>query len=666
MTPLNALSGESGPGIGGRGAVAGGRVRRRGIVSGGRARFAILRPVTLLVGLFCMVSAAGSQIRNDLFITNLAMDSLDATTFAPTTPAPPAGYPGILFVHGFGGSKNDDTANGRINAAAGYMTLCYSVRGHGASTGGSHIMSGPERSDLGTVMGFFHSMTTIDTNNIGISGGSQGGLHGLWAIADRLPVAAMSSDAIVPEWAADMLMNGSIRRTVVLLLKSSRVRYAPVRDTLWEYVRNDRYGELLAAFPPGRDVDTADLNSGTVPSLRFLKWQDHYFTASDGIAAFRNYAGPKKLYLGTLGHFSDQAESEKLYQYDQVTRWLAHYLKGANNGIDSEPVYTYAASTLPMDSAGYFSWERTGLGDWPPPGVQPYRLYLSPDSSLTFSAPSGPGPPLFVQNLHVDSAYTFDTGYIEGFRGPVFEQALPKSTVAFESPPLPWDVEWVGAPRMELNVSSPDGKFPLHAQIYEIDASGTKYFINRINYTARNWPGGAGVVDAAGIAHAHRFHGGSRIRVELTNIDVTNRIELGSYPFVLPVFDNAAVTIYADALRPSYIELPLAQSPTGVQNAGIPPTASPRLLQNYPNPFNGATTFEIRLRSAGEASLVVYNTLGQVVDRLIDSQLEPGRHTVRWEAGRYPTGVYFARLSVTPQTGGGKAVSPVVKLMLMR
>ncbi len=612
---------------------------------------------------------ADAQIRTDLFISTLATDSIDATYFIPTTPAPPSGHPGILFVHGFGGSKNDDTGNGRLYAASGYVTLSYTVRGHGLSSGGSTIMATAEREDLAGVIGFLRTLPGIDTNAIGISGGSQGGLHGLWAIADGLPVSAVSSDVIVPEWATDMLMNGSIRRTVVLLLKSSRVRYDPVRDTLWEMVRTDRYDDLMPAFIAGRDVDTAALNSATVPSLRFLKWQDHYFSASDGIEAFIRYSGPKKLYLGTLGHFSDQVESERLYQYDQVTRWLAHYLKGANNGITAENVFTFAGSSLPMDSAGYFLWTRTGLDEWPPPAVQPYRFYLAEDSLLSFAAPAGPANPLVLENLHVDSGYTFDTGYIEGFRGPLFEHALPRNVVPFESDPLPWDVEWIGTPRMELNVTSASNTFPLHAQMYEVDTAGRKYFVNRINYTARNWVAGDGVVIAEGLAHAHRFSAGSRIRLELTNIDVTNRIDLGSYPFVLPLFADAGVTIHFDGSRPSFLELPLAQSPLGVDLAGIPPSNGPGLTQNYPNPFNGATTIAAVTPSAGRMGITIYNVLGQEVATLADGDIGPGRHAFRWDASAHPTGIYFARLSFSARDGapaGIGSADAVKKLILMR
>lgn len=623
-------------------------------------------PVLLLVAAMLPAATASAQTRTDLFIATLTSDSLDATFFIPATAPPPAGYPGILFVHGFGGSKNDDTANGRIWAASGYVTLTYSVRGHGLSSGGSTVMATRERQDLAAVVDFMRTIPGIDTGSIGVSGGSQGGLHGHWAIADRLPVKTVSSDVIVPHWATDMLMNGSVRRTVVNLLRSSRVVYDPVRDSLWNLLRADDYDAFFAAFTAGRDVDTAALNSATVPSLRFIKWQDHYFTAADGIEAFQRYAGPKKLYLGTRGHFSDQVESERNYINDQVSRWLAFHLKGTPNGIMAEPPVTYAASSLPMDSAGYFLWTRTGLSAWPPPGIQPYRFYLRADSTLKFTPPPAPAAPLLLENLHADTTYDFDRGYIEGFRGSAFNAALPRKALFFESDPLPWDAEWIGSPRMVLHATSSSAKFPVHAQIYEVDTAGTKYFVNRVNHTERNWPGGTGVVEAEGIAHAHRFKAGSRIRVELTNIDVTNRIELGTYPFVLPLFANGSVEVHADPFGPSYIEIPFAQPPLAAEVAGLPPSTGPALLQNYPNPFNASTTITAVVPSSGRIALTVYNAIGQEVARPAEAEVTPGAHRITWDASAHPTGVYFARLSFAPREGAAAGAPAVIKLLLIR
>lgn len=67
------------------------------------------------------------------------------------------------------------------------------------------------------------------------------------------------------------------------------------------------------------------------------------------------------------------------------------------------------------------------------------------------------------------------------------------------------------------------------------------------------------------------------------------------------------------------------------------------LSQNYPNPFNPSTAIEFAMPKAGQASLVIYNVRGEEVARLVDGFTPAGRHTVQWNAGFLPSGVYLYR-----------------------
>lgn len=69
------------------------------------------------------------------------------------------------------------------------------------------------------------------------------------------------------------------------------------------------------------------------------------------------------------------------------------------------------------------------------------------------------------------------------------------------------------------------------------------------------------------------------------------------------------------------------------------------LEQNYPNPFNPATTITFSLPSDEFVTLDVFNLLGQRVETLVNKQMKAGAYTLRFDAAKLPSGVYFYRLS---------------------
>jgi hypothetical protein len=80
------------------------------------------------------------------------------------------------------------------------------------------------------------------------------------------------------------------------------------------------------------------------------------------------------------------------------------------------------------------------------------------------------------------------------------------------------------------------------------------------------------------------------------------------------------------------------------------------LAQNYPNPFNPVTTIEYALPEAARVRIEVYNTLGQIVDVLMDGFQDAGYYVVTWSAGEIPSGVYFYRIKANDYTATGRMV----------
>ena len=86
----------------------------------------------------------------------------------------------------------------------------------------------------------------------------------------------------------------------------------------------------------------------------------------------------------------------------------------------------------------------------------------------------------------------------------------------------------------------------------------------------------------------------------------------------------------------------LRGSVTGVTEKELPKEFG--LNQNYPNPFNPSTTIRYALPQRAAVQLTVFNTLGQLVGQLVNSEMEAGYHEVRFDASRLSSGVYFYRL----------------------
>ena len=69
------------------------------------------------------------------------------------------------------------------------------------------------------------------------------------------------------------------------------------------------------------------------------------------------------------------------------------------------------------------------------------------------------------------------------------------------------------------------------------------------------------------------------------------------------------------------------------------------LAQNYPNPFNPSTVITYSLPRRSHVTLTVYNTLGQQVAMLVNSDIDVGSHTVQFNASTLASGVYFYRMT---------------------
>lgn len=83
-------------------------------------------------------------------------------------------------------------------------------------------------------------------------------------------------------------------------------------------------------------------------------------------------------------------------------------------------------------------------------------------------------------------------------------------------------------------------------------------------------------------------------------------------------------------------------------SAGSSVPLSSTLRSSYPNPFNASTLISYSIAVPGPVTLVVYNTLGQPVQTLVDRIQPPGLYSVPWQpAEAIASGVYLYRLTTS-------------------
>jgi hypothetical protein len=99
-------------------------------------------------------------------------------------------------------------------------------------------------------------------------------------------------------------------------------------------------------------------------------------------------------------------------------------------------------------------------------------------------------------------------------------------------------------------------------------------------------------------------------------------------------------------------------SPTGVEE--FPLVVDEFILdQNYPNPFNPSTTISFTIQADQQVSLKVFNSLGEEVKTLVNSNLSKGTHSINFNADGLSSGFYLYRLE------SGNQVQ-VRKMMLLK
>ena len=420
----------------------------------------------------------------------------------------------------------------------------------------------------------------------------------------------------------------------------------PVRNNVWNYVENTNF------YP----------DSIRVPCFMIEGWYDHntekmmpFFSAirSQSPLAVRDQhrflIGPwthKGIGVATQGQLNYANAANKS---DTLARqFFDYYLRNQSNGWLSNPYVQYY-------QMGENTWKQSPA--WPPTGVNQVSFYFHKDGSLDNAVPANTTDSLSYAYDPNDPSPTVGgptlrTDLNEGPYDQATQVESRNDIVSFTTAPLGQNVVLQGNAILHLQVASNRYDTDFDIRLTDVYPDGRSMLVNdgamRMRFrnglntsdTSRIMPGTVYSFSLSLPNTAITFVTGHKIRVDITssNYPRFNRnmnTDGPMYPgnnldaLVSPV--TATNTIYTNAIRASYISLPLAGYFVGINEA-----AAQKSIILYPNPAKDEVQVSLHDNLTYELSLM--NCMGE---KLMTGTMQ-GSTTI--DVSKLTTGVYFLEL----------------------
>jgi alpha-beta hydrolase superfamily lysophospholipase len=299
----------------------------------------------MAVLVLALLWATSAQAAGGTQVTQLTLTMSDGAKLAcsTTTPGsiPLTPRPGVILFHGLGGKHQDmEPLAAQFFAPAGYETLECDARGHGTSEGLFGLDGQRDVQDTQELFNWFAGQ--LGDTQIGALGISLGG-GAVWNAA----VAGVPFKAIVPVITWTNLLTSLAPQG---LSKSGLVQYLAglVPTSRWDPqllaasagLASSTDLTAAAAFASTRSPVSA-LSSIRTPTLLIQGRHDFLFDIDQALAAYKALKGPKRLYLGDLGHspgISPATAPDAATYWGEAVKWFDRFLKGTANGIDKPVV----------------------------------------------------------------------------------------------------------------------------------------------------------------------------------------------------------------------------------------------------------------------------------------------------------------------------------------
>ena len=305
---------------------------------------------------------------------SLQMDdgvSLAGTLYLPDGTPPTGGWPAVMLFHGLGGTHASmaPIAEGFL-ANQGYAVLAYDARGHGAS-GGLVTLDGPrEMADVREAFDWFTSRPDVSDTQVGAMGFSLGGGAVLRAAVEGVPFKAIVPTITWTNLYEALAPQGWPKTGAIASFLQSVHSWDPtVYGIAQDAIRSENI-DTVKAFSAQRS-SLAGLSSLTTPAFFIQGRRDYAFDISQAKAGYKAVKGPKRLYLGDLGHApAANPAAESPHYLTEAREWFDRYLKGLPNGIDTRPPIEVAADLWTGKTTSFKTFPKTKVLSLPLKGTR--------------------------------------------------------------------------------------------------------------------------------------------------------------------------------------------------------------------------------------------------------------------------------------------------------
>ncbi|WEB39700.1 alpha/beta fold hydrolase [Streptomyces yunnanensis] len=494
-------------------------------------------------------AATGSPTLRFVDITGAGGITLKANVFTPAGADGGRRYPLVVLPTSWAMPQVEYLAQARRLAEAGYVVVGYNSRGFWQS-GGQIETAGPQDvADASKVVDWALAHTPADPHKVGMAGVSYGAGISLLAAASDKRIKAV---AALSGW-ADLI--GSIYSGRTPHLQAAAVlggagaltgRPSPeLQQVLKDFLSADMSKEKdMIAWgrkrSPATYLDRINANGAAI--LLGNAWGDSLFPPDQYAAFFEKLKGPKRLEfrpgdhataegLGLLGLPNDTWNDSK--------RWLDHYLKGVDNGIDREPpVLLKSRSTGAYE--GYKSWRDV-------PSAH-RRIALDGTRRVHTGIDSGADGGLIFLSSMLD----------QFFRLPPMASIplLPRSAAAvWQSAPYPTGQRVRGTTRLHTTVTSTASSGTAIAYLYDVGPLGLGKLVTHAPFTFHDkTPDRPFGVDLDLFATAYDVPAGHRLAVV---VDTVDPLYIAQNPA------GARLTFSSPADDPSYVSVPVRDQDHG-------------------------------------------------------------------------------------------------------